>query len=232
MNLKFPLPTINSNRSLLNYQLRELGIDFDEFCRKGIVYGNITERKYERGELRAGEKPGFNTPSGKVELYSKRLKEIGQDPLPGFTEPYESIVATPRLTRDYPFILIGGSRHIASFDSAGHNIPWLRELLPYPVVEIHPETAQKLDIKDGDWVWIETPRGKGRVKQKACLTCGIHPKVIHAQHMWWYPEETEREKSWFEPNINTVMSWDPPYDPVCGSTFLKGGLCTIYKAEQ
>jgi anaerobic selenocysteine-containing dehydrogenase len=230
MDLKFPLPDIDSNRSLLNYQLKELGMDFDEFCRKGVVYGKITERKYERGELRADGAPGFDTPSGKVELYSKRLKEMGQDPLPGYNEPHESIIASPRLAMDYPFILISGSRHIASFDSAGHNIPWLRELLPDPLVEIHPETARKLNIEDGDWVWIETPRGKGRVKQKACLTCGIHPRVIHAQHMWWYPEETEKERSWFEPNINTVMSWGPPYDPVCGSTFLKGGLCALYKA--
>jgi len=28
------------------------------------------------------------------------------------------------------------------------------------------------------------------------------------------------------------MSWDPPYDPVCGSTLLKGGLCKVYLAEK
>ncbi len=232
LNLKFPISGVDSNRSLLNYQLKGLSIDFDELCKMRVLYGNVTEKKYERGELRKDGKPGFDTPSGKVEFYSSRLKELGHDPLPYFQEPHESIVSSPRLTRDYPFILIGGSRHIASFDTAGHNIPYLRELLPYPIVEINSETAKELGIKDGDWVWIETPRGKGRVKQKAHLTLGIHRKVVHASHLWWYPEEKDREKSWFEPNINTVMSWDPPYDPVCGSTLLKGGLCTIYKAGQ
>jgi len=232
LNLKFPLPDIDSNRSLLNYQLKQSGMDFDEFSRRGILYGKVIEKKYEKGILRKDGKQGFDTPSGKVEFYSARLKELGQDPLPCFRENHESIVASSELAGDYPYILIGGSRHIASFDTAGHNVPYLRKLLPHPTVDINPKTAEKLGIKDGDWVWIETPRGNGRVKQKAKVTAGIHPRVIHASHLWWYPEEADKEKSWFEPNINSIMSWDPPYDPVCGSTLLKGGLCTVYPAEK
>lgn len=232
MKLKFPLPGVDSNRSLMNYQLKELNIDFDEFCRRGVVYGTITEKKYETGVVRKDGKPGFDTPSGKVEFYSARLKEMGQDPLPHHKESYESPVTTPRIARDYPLILIGGSRHIASCNSAGRNIPWLRELLPHPTIEIHPDTAGELGIEENDWVWIETPRGSGRVKQRAHLTPGIHPSVVHAQSLWWYPEEPDREKRWYEPNINTVMSWDAPYDPICGATLLKGGLCTVYKADS
>ena len=215
---------------MLDFELKETGIDFEEFCRRGILYGTIAERKYERGVLREDGKPGFNTPSGKVELHSARLKEIGEDPLPCHIEPAESYISTPEIAGDYPLIIIAGSRHIASFNSAGHNIPWLRELLPYPTIEIHPDTAKELGIGEGDWVWIETPRGRGRVKQIAHLTLGIHSQVVHAQSLWWYPEEADREKRCYEPNINTIMSWDAPYDPVCGSTLLKGGLCRVYKA--
>ncbi|MBN2060836.1 MAG: molybdopterin-dependent oxidoreductase [Deltaproteobacteria bacterium] len=232
MNFKYPIPGVSSNRDLLNFQLKDTGIDFDEFCRRGILYGAITSKKYETTLLRTDGRTGFNTPSGKVEFYSQQLKEMGQDPLPLHNESCESPVSTPDLYRDYPLILIGGSRHIASCNSAGHNIPWLRELLPYPCIEIHPDTAKGLGIAEGDWVWIETPRGKGRVKQKARITLGIGPLVVHAQCLWWYPEEKDREKRWYEPNINSIMSWDPPYDPVCGSTLLKGGLCKVYKAEE
>lgn len=229
MGLKYPVP-VDSNRSLLDFQLKETGMDFEEFSKKGRLYGRIIERKYETGVIRKDGKPGFNTPSGKVEFYSERLKELGEDPLPYHKEPHESYISTPKIAREYPLIIIAGSRHIASCNSAGRNIPWLRELLPYPFIDIHPDTAGELGIEEGDWVWIETPRGRGRVRQKAHLTYGIHPKVIHAQSLWWYPEEADREKRWYEPNINTVMSWDAPYDPVCGSTLLKGGLCKIYKA--
>jgi anaerobic selenocysteine-containing dehydrogenase len=39
--------------------------------------------------------------------------------------------------------------------------------MEFPTVQINPETAGKLGIADGDWVWIESPRGK--VRQKARL---------------------------------------------------------------
>ncbi|MEM2142308.1 MAG: molybdopterin-dependent oxidoreductase, partial [Candidatus Thorarchaeota archaeon] len=50
----------------------------------------------------------FNTPSGKVELYSRTLLEMGYDPLPFHEEPAESPVSTPDLYRDYPLIMISG----------------------------------------------------------------------------------------------------------------------------
>ena len=209
-----------------------MGIDFDEFCRRRIVYGTVTERKYETGALREDGKPGFNTPSGKVELYCARLKEVyGQDPLPYYKEPTQSPISTPELAKDYPFILITGTRHITSYNSNNHNIPLLRELLPDPIVEIHPDTAKALGIEEGDWVWIETPRGKGRVKHKAHLTFGLHSRVTNTLANWWYPEEEEpdREKRWYEVNPGMLIYIDPPYDPAIGSTLLRGMLCRVYK---
>jgi len=232
MNLRYPLPGVDSNRSLMDYQLKEVGMNFDEFCKQGTIYADIEEKKWETGVLRKDGKPGFNTPSGKIELYCERLIDFGEDPLPHHKESYESPISTPKLWREYPYIMIGGSRHIASCNTAGRNIPWLRELLPEPIVEIHPDAAAELGIKEGNWVWIETPRGNGRVKQRAHLTLGLDPKVVHAQSLWWYPEEKDREKRWYEPNINTITSWDEPYDSVCGSTLLKGGLCNLYKVEE
>ena len=73
------------------------------------------------------------------------------------------------------------------FNSENRQIPLLRKRHPDPLVEIHPETAENLGIKDGEWVWIETARG--RIRQKAKLTCGINPRVVHVEHAWWYPEK-------------------------------------------
>ncbi|MGY5875877.1 MAG: molybdopterin dinucleotide binding domain-containing protein, partial [Candidatus Thorarchaeota archaeon] len=50
----------------------------------------------------------FRTPSGKVELYSKELEEIGHDPLPFHEEPEESPLSTPEVYKDYPLIMISG----------------------------------------------------------------------------------------------------------------------------
>ena len=44
------------------------------------------------------------------------------------------------------------------------------------MVEIHPETAAKEGIQEGDWVVIESPRGK--VRQRAKLFAGMDPRVV------------------------------------------------------
>jgi assimilatory nitrate reductase catalytic subunit len=66
----------------------------------------------------------------------------------------------------------------------GRNQPWLLEQPAVHVrvswegwVEVHPETAAGLRVKDGDWVWVES--AKGRIKLKAKLYGGTLPDVIH-----------------------------------------------------
>ena len=50
----------------------------------------------------------FNTPSGKVELYSAKLESLGYDPLPFHEEPAESLVSKPLLYEKYPLTMITG----------------------------------------------------------------------------------------------------------------------------
>ncbi len=203
----------------LNAILEPSGLKFEEFAERGFLRGKMEYRKYL--------KKGFSTPTGKVELYSTRMKEWGYDPLPQFREPPESPISRPDLLRDYPYILITGMRPTAFFHSEHRQIPWLRELLPEPLVEIHPETAEREGIKDGDWVVIESPRG--RCVQKARLTLGIDPRVIGAQHAWWFPERASPEHGWRESNINLLTENDPKTcDPAMGATNLRVLLCKIY----
>jgi len=205
-----------------DWMVRGMGITFDEFKNKGYIVVPIQYKKYE------GE--GFDTPTGKVELYSTIFEKFGYDPLPGFNEPPESPVSTPDLLKDYPLILITGSRCMEYFHSEGRQVPRLRKRVPDPELEIHPGTAGEANIKDGDWIWIETPQVKGeRIKLKAKLTSHIHPKVVHAPHGWWFPEKPAPEHGCFDSNINVVMSADPPREEICGSVPTRGTLCRIYK---
>ncbi|MHA1136318.1 MAG: molybdopterin-dependent oxidoreductase [Candidatus Thorarchaeota archaeon] len=50
----------------------------------------------------------FNTRSGKVELYSTELEELGFDPLPFHKEPDESLVSKPLVYEKYPLTMITG----------------------------------------------------------------------------------------------------------------------------
>jgi anaerobic selenocysteine-containing dehydrogenase len=97
----------------------------------------------------------------KVELYSSMFEKYGFDPLPCFREPPESPVSSPEVFKEYPYILCTGNRHLEYFHSEGRQIPSLRRRVPDPLVEIHPETAEREHIEAGDWVWIETPQIQG-----------------------------------------------------------------------
>jgi anaerobic selenocysteine-containing dehydrogenase len=207
----------------LDYILEPAGLTWEQIKDKPYIKGQTKYRKYED--------KGFSTPTRKVELYSTTFEEWGYDPLPRYREIPESPVSQPEMVEEYPYILITGARTPVFFHSEHRMIPWLREIHPDPIVEIHPEAAEKHGIEDGDWVFIESPRG--RIKQRAKLTSGIDPGVVAAQHGWWFPEAKTNNHDWDKSNVNILTDNDPAgYDAAMGSTNLRALMCKIYPAEE
>jgi len=207
----------------LNWLLEPTGLTWEEFKRIGYLQGQMKYYKYRE--------KGFSTPTRKVELYSTILEKRGFDPLPKYTEMPESPVSRPDLAEKYPYILNAGFRIPTFFHSENRMIPWLREIRPDPIVEIHPETAKKHHIHEGDWVWIESPRG--RAKERAKLSDGIDPRVIVAEHGWWYPEIKSSDHGWNISNINLLTdNSHESMDPVMGATNLRVLLCNISRCED
>jgi anaerobic selenocysteine-containing dehydrogenase len=203
----------------LDHILEPVGLTWEQFRQMDYLKADIEYRKYK--------KKGFSTPTGKVELYSTIMEQWGYDPLPQYREIPESPVSTPELTEEYPYILITGARPPVFFHSEHRMIPWLREIHPDPIAEVHPVTAAKHGINDGDWIYIESPRGK--VTQRARLTTGIDPGVVAAQHAWWFPEIKTPDHGWNKSNINILTDNDPKgYDIPMGATNLRVLLCKIY----
>jgi anaerobic selenocysteine-containing dehydrogenase len=205
-------------RDFCDWTLEGSGITFEEFKKISVLTGEMWYKKYEQD--------GFDTPSGKVELKCSTLESMGYDPLPYYVEPPESPYSTPDLFKEYPLIITLGGRILGYFCSEGRQIKSLRKLNPDPIMEIHPDTAGKLGIQDGDWVWIESQRG--RIKQRSKLTDGINPGVVHAQHGWWFPEKEPPEYGFMESNVN-LLAADMPCDPHTGSESLRSFLCKVYK---
>jgi len=207
----------------LDYLLEPTGLTWEQFKEKGWLKGEQTYYKYKD--------KGFSTPTGKLELFSTVLEKWGRDPLPRYTEVPESPVSTPEKIKDYPYILNAGLRTPTFFHSANRMIPWLREIRPDPIVEIHPQTAKAHGIREGDWVTITSPRG--RAKERAKLNEGIDPRVIVAEHGWWYPEVKDPGHGWDVSNINLLTDNDPEtMDPVMASTNLRVCLCNIAPHEE
>ncbi len=98
---------------------------------------------------------------------------------------------------------------------------------PYPIALVNPDTATNLNIKNDDWIWIETR--SGRAKFKANVTSRIHPKVVSASHAWWYPEAPGPDHGGFESNVNLLVDPFSYRDAASGTTELRGLLCKIYQ---
>jgi anaerobic selenocysteine-containing dehydrogenase len=185
--------------------------------------------RYQKGLLRADKIPGFQTPSGLVELYSVLREEWGLEPVVHYEEPPFTPVTQPELYKEYPLILSTGRRSPVYFHTEHRNIPWLREIDPDPIIEIHPDTAAEHGISEGDWVGVENWMGKCRMKAKVTP---IVPKwMVMAAHGWWFPEEEPAEPSLYgvwKSNISQLIPMGYQGKDGLGAP-MKHLLCKIYR---
>ena len=213
-----------------SYLIKEAGITYDKSRKLNWIYPEFHYRKFEKGEQRPDGKVGFNTPTGRIELWSTLLASWGQKPLPYFEEPPMSPYSQPELYKEYPLVLTTGARHYESFHSEHRQMSRLRSRLPQPQFEIHPDKAAELGIEDGDWCWIESPID--RCREAAKVTPIVDPRVVQADHGWWFPEADPEDQgegcfATYARNINVCLPSE------CGDTGFgnqsKCYLCKVYK---
>lgn len=72
----------NTFEDFLKMKCETWGIDYSELVKKGYISFPESEAPY----ITSDNQPKFKTPSGKIELYSKELKEKGFDPVPKYTK--------------------------------------------------------------------------------------------------------------------------------------------------
>ena len=112
----------------------------------------------------------------------------------------------------------------------------IRYLYPDPYFSINPELAEKLNISYGDWCWIETRRG--RIKMRANVSPELDPRVVFAPRGWWFPErdgsaDLSNPFGCLESNVNVLTSVDvEDCDPMGGSWANRGLMCRVYKCTE
>jgi len=225
----------NSDIEMLEYCMNNLSSTkfrgtFKELQEKVYVYEKFEYNKHEKGLLRPDGEPGFNTTTGKIELFMSLFAALDLDPLPYYIEPTESPVSTPELFEQYPFVLTTGQRSYEFFHSEHRQIKSMREFHPDPICEINTEDAKEYGIEDGDWVYLENTHGK--CKMKAKLNPGLLRKVISAEHGWWFPEKEAAAPSLFgvfESNIN-LLTTQCDVGPTGYGAPYKNQICKVYKA--
>lgn len=248
-----PHPTPEENLDLIiagsGQTWAEYRDDFQENgwrdCKKVAPDAWGTYRRYETGmmplkcfgetPLTALEKPGFGTPTRKMEIWSTILETFMPDeedqPIPTYHEPPLSPIADPAMCEKYPFIATSGRRIPVYFHSEHRQLPWCRELWPAPRIEMNPEDAAGLGIEQGDWVWIENDNG--RIRQIADLYYGISKGVVNLEHQWWFPELDQADKGFDLCGCNCLVTTGKGYqDPVTGSSYLRSFPVKLYKATS
>jgi len=201
----FPWKT---EEEIIDFFLKPSGLTREQLDKghpEGMYYGEKTYHKHK-----------YYTPSGKIELYSQTLEENGYDPIPKHVEPSKSPLSTPELFKKYPVILSTGARVPEYTHTQFRGVPSLEKTAPEALAEIHPVTASKYGLNDGDMANIETK--KGSIDIKLATTEDLHPGIISVPH------------GWAKPNVNELTELEPR-DPVTGYTEMKALLCRIKKAE-
>ncbi len=157
---------------ILDYRLTPMGKTFAEFeADEYFRFHNPDFRKYR--------KTGFATPSGKVELFSSVLDDLGFDGLPYYREG-------PAVSDEYPYYVFTGVREDPFFQTGQRQVEVLRRRSPSPKIFMHPVDAERDGLVDGDWVDVETTTGS--VAAKVLVQESMKEGHIRVPHGWWYPE--------------------------------------------
>lgn len=193
------------------YILGPTGLTFDQAAAQRRLYAPMEYELYK--------KRGFKTPSGKIELYSSSAISKNFHPLPFYTPSFQSHSSTPELAKEFPLIMTTGRHESAFRHSENRNNPYLIELNPQATLDIHPDTAKKLNIADGQKVLVESTANYPAYAY-ARYTLGLHPDVVQGIAGWAG-----------EYNINLTVPWGQYADGV-GTVCARGYLCRVTPVEE
>jgi anaerobic selenocysteine-containing dehydrogenase len=183
-----------------DYRLAPVGLTFEGLLAQNGLFGQREYRRYEQF--------GFGTPSGKVELRSSTFEALGCAPVPVYREPAQrdqTSAGDSDLAREYPLVLITGSRFMPMYHSEQRHLAAARARMPNPQVTLHPDTAAALGLEEGSWAWVVTPQG--RIRLRTHLAAAVDRRMADVQHGWWFPERSAAEPELFgvfESNANML----------------------------
>lgn len=216
------------------YELAPTGITLEQLKNSPGGISRPIDPTYEKHtkKTKYGGTRGFATPSRRVELYSHTFAAHGYPPMPEYFEPAISPLSQPALAAEYPLVLTN-AKFTTFIHSQQRALPSLRKAAPEPTADIHPESAARFDIKNRQWMVIESPRGA--IKVRAHVTPNIVPGVVCCQHGWWQACKELKlpgYDAYLDEGANpSLLIGTDLSDPISGSLPHRSYLCRIRPAE-
>ena len=153
---------------------------------RGITLEGLKQKGWMKLQL-GKEKPFLKqlpTPTGKIELFSERLKQEGKPALPEYIpllEGYDG-ESLPTEEEPFPLMLITPPNH-NYLNSTFANVEKLQKAERVATLQIHPADAAHRGIKNGDLIKVWNARGECQLTAK--VTGAMLPGVVVSQGLWW-----------------------------------------------
>ncbi|MCD8338840.1 MAG: molybdopterin-dependent oxidoreductase [Burkholderiales bacterium] len=239
----------DSMEELLDKKFEPFGMTWKEFLEKQPIeflpYDKWnTYYVYKEIDPKTGKPKGFGTPSKKIEVYCDGYitlartgkpyaldddvepASIDYDPLPFYSVPAENPFND--VGKEYPLVITSGRLPMYHHGTL-RNIPYLREIYPAPEIWVNPVDCEKYGVKNGDWVWVESKRGK--IRAICRNTTGVQPGITYLERFWFPEKMLDKETHGYkECNINVLTKRTPPQNGPVGTYTLRGFQVKISKA--
>jgi thiosulfate reductase/polysulfide reductase chain A len=192
----------------IRQQLKPLGVSLEEVKEKGYA------------EMPAEEQVGeitFNTPSGKIEVYSETLKNAGFSPWPTWEEP-------PMPKEDEFYLLTGKVAQHTQFGTQNNQL--LHKYSDEPRLWMNAKTVAKLGLTDGEWVEVTSPVGAVHIMLLA--TEAIRPDCVYLTP--GYGHISKGLKTAFGIGASDSTLHVTYTDPISGGQALSQTFVTVKKA--
>jgi thiosulfate reductase/polysulfide reductase chain A len=198
----------------LKTRITKGGFNWAELKTKGVLLGKKNPIYSDEGA-----EVTFETPSGKVEFWSKQLAEKGFDPVPRYTRPATGPQGSYRL--------ITGRAPMHTFSRTVGN-PRLAELMPENEVWVNTDTAKKLGLASGMRVRLRNQDGVVSNPVKVLATERIRPECVYMVH--GFGSESKGWKSAYRKGASTAqLATNVRIDPLMGGTSIHTNFVTLEK---
>ncbi len=202
-------------KEVIEWQLNKMGTSLEEMQKIGV-------KNYPRTSgslfLKEDEKYEFPTASGKIELFSQELKNLGFDALPVYNKHPEPPQGYYRLNY--------GRAPMHTFSRTSNN-PNLNDLKKENALWVNPKVARILGLKSGQHVWLKN-------QDDIISTFSIRVRVT--ERIRWdsvymvhgFGHDNKKLSRAFGKGINdTELISQVAIDPIMGGTGMRGNFVQI-----
>ncbi|MBV1923591.1 MAG: molybdopterin-dependent oxidoreductase [Flavobacteriaceae bacterium] len=202
-------------KEVIEWQLDKMGTSLEEMKKIGVKnYPRTSGPLY----LKEDENYTFPTESGKIELYSQELKNLGFDPLPKYTKHPEPPQGFYRLNY--------GRAPMHTFSRTANN-PNLNDLKDENNLWVNPKVARIIGLKKNQEVWLKNQDGIiSTFSIKVRITERVRWDSVYMVH--GFGHNNKKLKRAFGKGINdTQLITKVAIDPIMGGTGMRGNFVTI-----